>query len=156
MPQTFRGKVRDLDYKTVRYPGHCERVKLLMDLGFFDGTEVEVDGESVVPRRLTEALLLDRLPHEGDDVALLMLWAVGYKDGRKRKVTYTLVDRCDSANGMTAMMRTTAYPTSIIAQMLASGEIARKGAIPQELIVPTERFLEELEGRGIVPDIRWE
>ena len=156
LPQTFKGKVRDLDYKTVRYPGHCEKVKLLMDLGFFGGNPVEVDEGKVVPRRLTEALLLDRLPHEGDDVVLLKLWAVGDKDGQKRRLSYTVVDPCDRANGMTAMMRTTAYPASIVAQMLASGEIARKGAVPQELVVPTERFLEELEGRGIVPDIRWE
>ena len=52
LPETFAGRVRELDYKTIRYPGHCERFKLLIDLGLCASDEVEVDGSRVTPRRV--------------------------------------------------------------------------------------------------------
>ena len=39
-PESFRGKIKELDYKTIRYPGHCEKFKLLIDLGFAEGDGV--------------------------------------------------------------------------------------------------------------------
>ena len=47
------------------------------------------------------------------------------------------------------MMRTTAFPASIIAQMMARGEIKEKGAIPQERAVPPDKFVAELMKRNI-------
>jgi lysine 6-dehydrogenase len=156
LPQTLLGKVDALDCKTIRYRGHCEKIKLLRDLGFFDETPVLVDGREVVPRDITEALLVSMLSFGEDDVVLLRVWATGVQEGRERTVTYTMVDHCDRANGLTAMMRTTAYPASILAQMIASGEIAQKGALPQELVVPTERFLEELKEREVDIEVEWD
>jgi lysine 6-dehydrogenase len=50
---------------------------------------------------------------------------------------------------MTAMMRTTAWPASIVVMMMASGEITRRGGIKQESDVPGQKFLEEMAKRGI-------
>ena len=47
------------------------------------------------------------------------------------------------------MMRTTAFPASIVLQMLASGVITQRGGILQERDVPAETFLEEMAARGI-------
>jgi saccharopine dehydrogenase-like NADP-dependent oxidoreductase len=47
------------------------------------------------------------------------------------------------------MMRTTAFPASIIAQMMGRGEITEKGAIPQERIVPPKTFVSALAERNI-------
>jgi len=47
------------------------------------------------------------------------------------------------------MMRTTAFPASIVLQMLASGAIAKRGGILQERDVPADMFLDEMEKRGI-------
>ena len=54
------------------------------------------------------------------------------------------------------MMRTTAWPASIVAQMLASGEIAKLGAVLQERDVPAQQFLTQMAARGIkiVPTLR--
>ncbi|PIV69838.1 MAG: saccharopine dehydrogenase, partial [Euryarchaeota archaeon CG01_land_8_20_14_3_00_38_12] len=57
-------------------------------------------------------------------------------------------DYFDEENKMSAMMRTTGYPTSIIAQMMANNEI-EKGAFPPELCVHGEKFLFELSKREI-------
>ena len=152
LPRTLLGKVKELDYKTIRYKGHCERIRLLRDLGLFDASPVSIEGgAAVAPRAVMEALLSKRLSFgEDDDVVLVRVQAVGVKGGRRRTLTYSIIDHGDRAAGLTAMMRMTAFPASIVAQMVASGEIARKGALPQELVVPTDSFLEQLARRGIV------
>ena len=156
LPQTLLGKVKELDYKTIRYKGHCDRVRLLRDLGLFDASPIAVSGGKVAPRAVMEALLSQRLTYgEEDDVVLLRVQAVGSKGGRRRTLTYTIIDHGDKAAGLTAMMRMTAFPASIVAQMIASGEISQKGALPQELVVPTGRFLEQLGRRGIDLVIKW-
>jgi len=62
---------------------------------------------------------------------------------------FTVVDHYDPATKMTAMMRSTAWPASIVVQMLASGTIAKRGAIRQELDVPAKRFRDEMGARGV-------
>ena len=47
------------------------------------------------------------------------------------------------------MMRMTAFPASILAQMIARGDIEEKGVVVQETHIPTKLFLAELASRGI-------
>ncbi|UCC92316.1 MAG: saccharopine dehydrogenase NADP-binding domain-containing protein, partial [Thermoplasmata archaeon] len=153
LPQTLLGKVDQLDYKTIRYPGHRDKVKAMMDLGLFDEDPVAVGDGEVVPRDLTETLLAQHLPREGEDVMLLRVWAEGVVEGRERTLTYTIIDRSDADAGLTAMQRTTAFPAAIVAHMVGSGLIDERGVVPQEQVVPTGRFFEELEKRDIHVDV---
>jgi lysine 6-dehydrogenase len=66
-----------------------------------------------------------------------------------RVASFTLVDHYDPKTDMSAMMRTTAFPASIVLQMLASGSITKRGAVLQERDVPADMFLEEMAKRGI-------
>jgi lysine 6-dehydrogenase len=75
--------------------------------------------------------------------------AKGMKGNKKKQLTYTIIDFHDEKNNVTAMMRMTAYPASIIAQMLAAGAISQKGVVAQECCVEPDRFLEELRKRNI-------
>jgi saccharopine dehydrogenase-like NADP-dependent oxidoreductase len=50
---------------------------------------------------------------------------------------------------MSAMMRTTVFPASIVVQMLASGEITKRGGVLQERDLPADMFLDGMERRGI-------
>lgn len=147
--ETYHGSVRDLDYKTIRYPGHCEKFRLLIDLGLCSSEEVEVDGARVRPRRLLNEMLLRRLPADGPDVVLVRVEFVGEREGERRRLVYDIIDRFDEATGLSAMMRTTAFPASIVAQMMAAGETTRRGAVPQERCIPPARFVEELAKRNI-------
>src|ERR1041385_6406135 len=47
LTRMFKGKANDLDYKTIRYKGHCEKFKTLLDLGFA-GSEPVMVGENVM------------------------------------------------------------------------------------------------------------
>jgi lysine 6-dehydrogenase len=62
---------------------------------------------------------------------------------------YDIIDRFDERTGLSAMMRTTAFPASIIAQMMARGETTGRGALPQELVVPPDKFVAALAARDI-------
>jgi len=66
-----------------------------------------------------------------------------------RVASFTMVDHFDSETNTSAMMRTTAYPASIVLQMLVSGAITKRGAVLQECDVPADLFLEEIQKRGI-------
>ncbi|MBI5367850.1 MAG: saccharopine dehydrogenase NADP-binding domain-containing protein [Planctomycetes bacterium] len=149
LPESLRGRVRDLDYKTIRYPGHCAKVRVLLDLGLTSWDEIEVEGKLVSPRGLLSALLMKVLPSGEPDAVLMRTVLEGVKDGRGRRVEYEMIDLADRKTGLTAMMRTTAFPISVVAQMLASGRVTARGALPQEACLPAEEFLGELARRGI-------
>jgi lysine 6-dehydrogenase len=149
LPDTFLGHVRELDYKTLRYPGHCEQFKLLIDLGLTSSEPVMAEGATVSPRRVLSEILLRNLPADGPDLVFVNLAFRGTMDGLQRSLRYTIIDRQDEATGLSAMMRTTAFPASIIAQMMARGETTQRGAVPQELAIPPDAFVAELARRDI-------
>ena len=74
---------------------------------------------------------------------------VGSVSNAPDKLRYDIVDKLDEATGMSAMMRTTAFPASIIAQMMARGEVISRGATPQEKAIDPDRFVAELARRNI-------
>ena len=67
-----------------------------------------------------------------------------------------MVDHYDPKTDMSAMMRTTAFPASTVVQRLASGAISKRGGVLQEVDVPADLFLEEVEKRGIRIDYAME
>jgi lysine 6-dehydrogenase len=149
LPRTYLGKTKNMDYKTIRYPGHCAQFKLLMDLGLSDPKPVKVGETKIVPRELLTQLLAEKLTMEGSDSVLVRVILEGHKDNAMKRIQYDIIDYGDEANHISAMMRLTSYPISVIAQFLSAGEIAEKGALPQELCVPPQRFISELLRRGI-------
>lgn len=145
LPETFQGKVGECFEKTLRYQGHFPIIRALYDLGLFSSKERKVGNVKVVPRRLMTDIFKEKFAGDEPDVVIMRVEAhVGGK-----VTAFTIIDRYDPATKMTAMMRTTAWPASIVVQMLASGVIARRGAVRQELDVPADRFIEEMKARGI-------
>ncbi len=143
--ETFLGNVQVLDYKTIRYPGHCAKFKTMIDLGLCSSQLLEVDGVRVKPRRVLGELLVKNLPHDEPDVVLVRVEFVG--DGRTLR--YDIIDRYDPETDLSAMMRTTAFPASIVALMMARNQTTSKGALPQERCIPPDAFMQELAARKI-------
>lgn len=149
LPTTYAGRVQHLDNKTIRYPGHCEMIHTMALLGLMDSEPVKVDSITVSPRKLFAALLEQRLPRNEPDVVLLRITVSGVRDRKPIEVIWEGIDYMDQAAGLTAMMRMTAFPASIIAQMIARGDIKEKGALVQEKYIPIKIFLAEIASRGI-------
>jgi len=146
----FRGKVQNLDYKTIRYKGHCEKIKTLIDLGFTSSEPVMIGNSLSTARELFQELLKKKLPSSGPDVVLLRVWITGIKSNQKRTLTYEMIDYFDDKTKFSAMMRTTSFPTSIIAQMIVRGIITERGVFTPEQCVPLQPLLEELKKRSII------
>jgi lysine 6-dehydrogenase len=149
LPDTFLGRIRELDYKTIRYAGHCEKFKAMIDLGLCSSDAIPVDGADIKPRRVFGELLQKHLPADGPDYVLVRLDFVGRSNGENKSLRYDIVDKLDESTGLSAMMRTTAFPASIIAQMMARGDVLVRGATPQEKAIDPEKFVAELERRNI-------
>jgi saccharopine dehydrogenase-like NADP-dependent oxidoreductase len=129
---TIRG-VKEMWEKTLRYPGHAEKIRLLKDLGFFSTEEITVNGVKLQPRQFTARLLEKQLSRpDVRDVVALKVEVSGYKKGRKTGYIYTLVDFYNEKSGVTAMARTTAYTASIVAKLILEGKIGLRGVVPLE------------------------
>jgi lysine 6-dehydrogenase len=159
LPDTYKDRVRNLDYKTIRYTGHCARMKMLMDLGLFSSEPVEAwpaggarEPISVAPRDVVEAALVRALPRNEPDVVLVRVAffadAASERDGRAA-LTFEMIDRFDEATGFTAMMRATGFPAAVAIWLAARGEVTARGALPQERCLEPSRFLEEILRRGL-------
>lgn len=145
MPESFQGEVGECFEKTLRYPDHYKLVRGLYDLGFFSSEKRRLKSGEITPRELTAHLFLEKLSGDEPDMTIMRIEA----HTSKRVLTYTMVDEYDKRTGLTSMMRTTAWPASIVLQMLVSGAIKKRGGIRQELDVPTDVFLREMSLRGI-------
>ncbi|MGB9714726.1 MAG: saccharopine dehydrogenase C-terminal domain-containing protein [Candidatus Bathyarchaeales archaeon] len=150
---TMKG-VEEMWEKTLRYPGHAEKIRLLKALGFFKERKVNVDGVNVSPKRLAIKLFEQKLSKpEIRDIVVLKVTVSGFDGGEKRSYVYHLLDRYDERRGITAMARTTAYPASIIAQLMLMEAPLEKGVVPPEKIGMNDeffsRFLNGLKKRGI-------
>ena len=155
LPETFLGKVRELDYKTIRYIGHCEKFKTMIDLGLCSSEALLVDYDNVAPRKVFCELLQKHLPADEPDYVLVRLDFVGKTNNETKRLRYDIVDRYDEASGLSAMMRTTAFPATIIAQMMAKGDVLQRGATPQEKAIDADKFIAELARRSIHIQESW-
>lgn len=145
MPESFQGEVGECFEKTLRYPDHFKLIRGLYDLGFFSNEKRRLRSGEVSPRELTSHLFLEKLCGDEPDVTLMRIEA----HAGKRVLSYTMVDYYDRRTALTSMMRTTAWPASVVLQMLTTGDIAKRGGIRQELDVPADLFLKEISRRGV-------
>jgi saccharopine dehydrogenase-like NADP-dependent oxidoreductase len=142
--------VNNMWEKTLRYPGHAEKIKLLRTLGFFDDTRIN----GVSPRHVLTELLKDklRLP-EIKDLLAMKIEVEGRKNRIKTGYAYHLLDYHNETTNVSAMGRTTAYTASVVIRLLIENKINEKGVVPPEVLGMNERLfltiMAELEREGI-------
>ncbi len=165
LPETFEGRVGECFEKTLRYPGHYDLLCELKELGLFSNEKMRVGNVEVAPRALMSKVFEGKFAGKGPDVCIMRLEAHesirapgvrGLLGGKLkgRVATFTMVDHYDPKSDMSAMMRTTAFPASIVLQMMCTGAVSKRGAVLQERDVPAAAFLEEIEHRGIKIEYR--
>lgn len=145
LPETFEGKVGECFEKTLRYRGHLALIRGLYDLGMFSSEKKKFGNVEIAPRVVVSRMFEEKFAGNDPDVVIMRVEA----HRRGAVASFTVVDRYDPKTGMTAMMRTTAWPASIVVQMLASGRVTARGGIRQEVDVPAREFLDEMAARGI-------
>jgi saccharopine dehydrogenase-like NADP-dependent oxidoreductase len=142
--------------KTLRYPGHIEKMQVLRDTGFFGSDPVEVKGQKVRPIDLTAKLLFPKWKLKEDEVDLTVMQVMveGKKDGKRLRYTWDLLDKYDSQTNIHSMARTTGYTATVAVRMIAAGLYTRKGISVPEFIGQqpecVEFLLKGLKERGVL------
>jgi saccharopine dehydrogenase-like NADP-dependent oxidoreductase len=124
----------DMIEKTMRYPGHAERMRMLRETGFFSETPMDVDGVSVRPIDVTTRLLFPiwQMGEGDEDVTIMRILVEGEAKNGPTRVSYNLVDRYDRATKTSAMARTTGYTATTAVRLLADGLWTEPGVVPPE------------------------
>ena len=148
-------KVPHMRERTMRYPGHIELMRVLRDSGFFSSEEVLVGGVKVRPLDLTSKLIVPKWTFdEGEaDVTVMRIEVEGIEAGLRLRRTWDLVDRYDAETGFRSMSRTTGFPATAVAGLLAKGAFREPGVHPPEVLgrVPgfVDSVLAQLTARGV-------
>lgn len=148
-PLTLEGKVKNYEYKTIRYPGHCERIKIFKDFGFWSEDELEVKGSKVRPKDVFNAVFGPALnKYQDKDLCIVRGIGTGTRNGRPTTIQVDIFDKEDDETGFTSMERLTGFSTAIVALEVVQGNTP-KGAVRYEKAMSGRNFLRELARRGV-------
>jgi lysine 6-dehydrogenase len=148
--------IPNMKEKTLRYPGHIEKISVLRETGFFSQELVEINGVRLRPLDFTARLLFPKwkLRPGEKDITVMQVIIDGEKGGEKARYIFDLFDRFDSASGVHSMARTTGYTATAALRMVSRGLYKRRGIIAPEFIGEqpecVEFMLKELADRGVV------
>ena len=145
LPRMWEGRVSELDYKTLRFPGHARPIRAMREVGLF--SEEPQPGSGVAPRTVLLEALRRHLPSGADDVVLVRVWASAERDGKQKTVGYQVDDRHDGT--FSALARTTAFPATALAHLLLIGAVTTRGAVTMDGAVPADLLVEEMKPVGI-------
>lgn len=148
LPKQFESDVEELTYKTLRYPGHRQKIEVLREMGLFDNDPIEINDAVISPRAVIENRLEEILPSGQPDLVVGRITVSGQDNGEPKQLIYELYDEYHEATNMSAMMRTTAFPTVEIAKLAMTDQL-RHGVTPAEGDVPVEPVVEFMRDRGI-------
>lgn len=128
--------IPEMKEKTLRYPGHREKMMVLREAGFFDSAPVKIGDYLLKPVEFSARILFSRLQLKPGDEDLTVLKVVvsGEKDRRQVRLTFEMLDHFDRESGIHSMARTTGYTATVLARALALGLIRKKGIVPPELL----------------------
>ena len=147
---------RNMKEKTLRYPGHIQKMAVLRETGFFSQEEIEINGTRLRPLDFTAKLLFPKWKLEKDEIDITVMRVIVEGTGKTGKLRYTwdLYDRLDESTGIHSMARTTGYTATMATRMIAEGLFTKKGVSPPEIIglqpECVEYILDGLKERGII------
>lgn len=142
--------------KTLRYPGHVEKMATMREIGMFSKHAIDINGMKIRPVDFTTELLFPKWKREPDEVDITVLKVIieGEKSGKRQRHVYDLLDRYDPVTKIHSMARATGYPATMAVRMIAEGLFVQKGISPPEFVGRNEKattfLLQGLEERGLV------
>ncbi len=149
-------KCPNMKEKTLRYPGHIEKMAVLRETGFFSIEPIEMNGKMIRPIDFTARLLFPKWKlKEGEvDITVMKVVVEGKKEGKKVRYTYDLLDKFDPVTRIHSMARTTGYTATVALRMIAEGLYTHKGITVPEFIGKkpecVDFMLKGLKARGVV------
>jgi saccharopine dehydrogenase-like NADP-dependent oxidoreductase len=142
LAKTLEGRVRTMNYRTIRYPGHQAIIKaLLNDFNLRNRRDVLKD------------LFENALPATMQDVVVVFVTVCGWRDGRYLQETYAnkIYAGVVAGRRMSAIQITTAAGITGVLDLLAEGKLPTTGFVRQEEIALSD-FLANRFGRAYDPE----
>ena len=136
--ETLDGRVRNLNYRTIRYPGHRDAMKLLLqDLRLGDRPAMLAD------------VLEYAIPGTRQDVVVIFVTATGLRNGRVWQESYahSVYPQVLAGKEWTAIQTTTATSVCAVLDLLVAGRLPQRGFVRQEDI-RLDEFLANRFGRA--------
>lgn len=123
--ESLEGKVQNLNYKTVRYPGHRDIVKMLIR---------DLELGKIERRPILKDVLETSIPMTKQDVVLVFVSVVGTRAGRLEQESYAKKIYAQNVNGqlLSAIQLTTASGICAMVDLVVSGKLPQRGLVRQE------------------------
>jgi saccharopine dehydrogenase-like NADP-dependent oxidoreductase len=145
----LEGKVRDLDFKTMRFKGHRDLIQSLFELGFASSQIIDVR-VNLSFRDLLIRQLRRYLPSGGEDFVVMKVALTGMRAGERLLREYTMHVEGWPEQGLTAMMACTAVPTVVAALMIGEGRLERTGGVlAPEFLLPKQEVIDRVIAMGL-------
>lgn len=142
LAESLNSRVKNADYKTIRYPGHAKTISTMMELGFFSNEVVAQSGERAFD--ISAGILEKSLISDAPDVVLVK--AEAKAESKSLGQWQSIID---AEGGWTAMQRSTGASAAVIAELIANRQVCDFGVLTQEEGVPATEYIAGLEKRGI-------
>jgi len=129
-----------LEERTLRWPGHLEKMKVLKELGFFEKDNV----------KFTLKVISPLMSYESEDFSIMEVYGRGLKNGKEVEIRYFLYD--EAKGGFTSMARVTGFTAAIVSRIVLEGKCAY-GVIPPEILGMRKdtysKIIKEVKNRDI-------
>lgn len=145
----LEGKVKELSYKTIRYPGHRDIMKALKILDL-DSTQIIDIRTNLTYQDILVRQIQKNLPRGDKDIVLIKMVIEGLRNGEPVQRVYELIHENEENSEMSSLMSCATIPIVIISEMIMDKELIGKGGVnPPESIVPKDEFIKRLKDKGL-------
>lgn len=147
--------IQNMKEKTMRYPGHIEKVLALRDSGFLSKEPIQVNGVDVIPLDFTSKVLFNdwKLGETEEEITVMRVTLIGDENGVTKKVSYHLHDEYNKETQTSSMARTTGYTATAGVNLVLENLFTEKGVFPPELVSKQalcfNHFINYLKERGV-------
>ncbi|MCK5761016.1 MAG: saccharopine dehydrogenase NADP-binding domain-containing protein [Candidatus Delongbacteria bacterium] len=153
--------VPNMKEKTMRYPGHIEKARILRESGFFSQEPIDFNGTKITPLQMTEKLLFSdknwKLGRFEEEFTVMRIILTGVENGTKKEYTYDLYDEYCPDTKTSSMARTTGYSCTAAVNLVAKGLYKETGLSPAEYLGKDEAcfrgLLDYLKDRNVVYNV---
>jgi len=150
--------IPNMKEKTMRWPGHIEKARILRESGFFSNEPVEINGVFISPLQMTEKILFSKknwkLGVEEEEFTVMRVVVGGELDGKPVEYTWELYDEYNRETKTSSMARTTGYACTAAVNAVLSGLYSEKGLSPAEYLGRDEKcfnfMIDYLEERKVL------
>ncbi len=148
--------IKNMKEKTMRYPGHIEKVLALRDSGFFSKEPIKINGIDLVPLDFTSKILFNewKLGDTEEEITVMRVTLTGEENGITKKIVYHLCDEYNKETQTSSMSRTTGYTATAAVNLVLENLFTEKGVFPPELVGKHEKcfnhFINYLKDRGVI------